>query len=126
MKILIDNYDNVVRNEVICNAKKKNRCLISVVCRKSDETPLIILDRVKVGSGDDFLIFTIFKKHFNEVIDKYVNDKPEFFNKFILALRIEEYNEDSLRPINPLGENVSLIKYVDGEMSDEDIKRYKC
>ena len=116
----------MVRNEVICNAKKKNRCLISVVCRKSDETPLIILDRVKVGSGDDFLIFTIFKKHFNEVIDKYVNDKPEFFNKFILALRIEEYNEDSLRPINPLGENVSLIKYVDGEMSDEDIKRYKC
>jgi hypothetical protein len=126
MKILIDNYDNVVRNEVICNAKKKNRCLISVVCRKSDETPLIILDRVKVGSGDDFLIFTIFKKHFNEVIDKYVNDKPEFFNKFILALRIEEYNEDSLRPINPLGKNVSLIKYVDGEMSDEDIKRHKC
>lgn len=123
MKILIDNYDNVVRNEVIRNANKKNRCLISVVCRKSDETPLIILDRVKVGCGYDFLIF---KKHFNEVIDKYVNDKPEFFNKFILALRIEEYNEDSLHPINPLGENVSLIKYVDGEMSDEDIKRYKC
>ena len=123
MKILIDNYDNVVRNEVICNANKKNRCLIAVICRKSDETPLVILDRVKVGSGDDWFIF---KKHFNEVIDKYVNDKPEFFNKFILALRIEEYNEDSLHPINPLGKNVSLIKYVDGEMSDEDIKRHKC
>ena len=123
MKILIDNYDNVVRNEVICNANKKNRCLISVVCRKRDETPLIILDRVKVGSGDDFLIF---KKHFNDTIDKYVNDKPEFFNHFILCLRLEEYNEDSLHPTNPLGENVSLIKYVDGEMSNEDIKRYKC